>query len=295
LSALVITLFALIAAAACAFVVWPLWRQVQPRGRWLLAGAVVVLLSGIGFGTYLMVGRPALAVRSLEGANTRDLNGLIAILARRVHQAPGDLRGWVFLGKAYLTVGDGDDAAKAFARAIALTEAAKQPQAELYSAYGEAVARTAGTVTPDAAAAFEKALVLAPKDRAALYYLGMASAARGDNARAIALWQSLADDMPPGAPLRQELVDRIAALTAASGAAPPDINAMVAGLAARLKQSPDDPAGWQRLVRAYHVVGDDVKARAALAEARQALAMDADALAALSAEAKELKLEQPSP
>jgi cytochrome c-type biogenesis protein CcmH len=291
LSALVIVLFALIAALACAFVVWPLWRQVQPRGRWLLAGAVIVLLSGIGFGTYLMVGRPALAVRSLEGANTRDLNGLIAILARRVRQAPGDLRGWVFLGKAYLTVGDGDAAAKAFARAIALTEASRQPQADLYSAYGEAVARTAGTVTPDAAAAFEKALVLAPKDRAALYYLGMASAARGDNARAIALWQSLVDDMPPGAPLRQELVDRIAALTAASGAAPPDINAMVAGLAARLKQSPDDPAGWQRLVRAYHVLGDDTKARAALAEARQALAKDADALAALSAEAKELKLE----
>jgi len=58
-----------------------------------------------------------------------------------------------------------------------------------------------------------------------------------------------------------------------------------------LKQNPDDPIGWQRLVRAYHVLDDDAKARTALADGRAAMAKNADALAALSAEAKELKLE----
>jgi len=291
MSLAVVLIFTLITAAALAFVVWPLWRRSQPRGRLLLVAATVVLFLGIGAGTYLIVGRPALAVRSLEGADTRNLNGLIALLVKRVHAAPDDLRGWMFLGKAYLTAGDGEDSAKAFARAIALSEKAKRPDANLYSAYGEALAHATGTVPPEAQAAFVKTLALNPKDQAARYYLGMAFVAHGENAKAIAMWQSLVADAPPNAPWRQELVDRIAALTASSGAAPPDIGAMVAGLDARLKQNPDDPAGWQRLVRAYHVLGDDAKARTALADGRAALAKNADALAALSAEAKELKLE----
>ena len=292
MSLAVVLIFTLITAAALAFVVWPLWRRSQSRGRLLLVSATVVLFLGIGAGTYLIVGRPALAVRSLEGADTRDLNGLIALLVKRVHAAPDDLRGWVFLGKAYLSAGDGEDSAKAFARAIALTERAKRPDPNLYSAYGEALAHATGTVPPEAQAAFAKTLALNPKDQAARYYLGMAFVAQGENAKAIAMWQSLVADAPPNAPWRQDLVDRIAALTASSGAATPDIGAMVAGLAARLKQNPDDAAGWQRLVRAYHVLGDDAKARAALADARTAMAKNADALAGLSAEAKELKLER---
>jgi len=291
MSLAVILIFTLITAAALAFVVWPLWLRSQPRGRLLLVAATIVLFLGIGGGTYLILGRPALALRSLEGANTRDLNGLIALLVKRVHAAPDDLRGWVFLGKAYLSGGDGEDSAKAFARAIALSEKTKQPDPDLYSAYGEALAHATGTVPPEAQAAFARTLALNPKDQAARYYLGMAFMAQGQNARAIAMWQSLVADAPPNAPWRQELVDRIATLTASSGAAPPDIGAMVEGLAARLKQNPDDPAGWQRLVRAYHVLGDDVKARATLADARVAMAKNADALAGLSAEAKELKLE----
>jgi cytochrome c-type biogenesis protein CcmH len=291
MSLAVVFLFTLITAAALAFVAWPLWRRAEPPGRLLLVAATVVLFLGVGTGTYLIVGRPALAVRSLEGADTRDLNGLIALLVKRVHAAPDDLQSWVFLGKAYLSAGDGEDSAKAFARAIALTEKAKRPDPNLYSAYGEALTRATGTVPPEAQAAFARTLALNPRDFAARYYLGMAFMAQGQNARAIAMWQSLVADAPQNAPWRQELVDRIAVLTASSGAAPPDIGAMVAGLAARLKQSPDDPAGWQRLVRAYHVLGDDAKARTTLADARAAMAKNADALTALSAEAKELKLE----
>src|SRR5215469_15929157 len=95
-------LFTLITAGALAFVAWPLWRRSEPRGRLLLVAATVVLFLGVGAGTYLIVGRPALAVRSLEGADTRDLNGLIALLARRMRENPNDPRGWAYLGRAYL-------------------------------------------------------------------------------------------------------------------------------------------------------------------------------------------------
>jgi cytochrome c-type biogenesis protein CcmH len=65
---------------------------------------------------------------------------------------------------------------------------------------------------------------------------------------------------------------------------------MVAGLAARLKSNPDDGAGWQRLIRAYAVLGDKHKARGALAEARKAMSARSDQIAALDAEQKQLGL-----
>ena len=122
-------------------------------------------------------------------------------------------------------------------------------------------------------------------------YLGGVYAARHENVRALALWQSLLADTPSDAPWRAALIDRIAALSATSGQAP-DVGAMVAGLAARLRARPDDSQGWQRLLRAYAVLGDGAKAKAALADARAALKNDSTAMAALAAEAKELKLEK---
>ena len=66
---------------------------------------------------------------------------------------------------------------------------------------------------------------------------------------------------------------------------------MVEGLAARLKQNPKDAAGWQRLIRAYSVMGKRDNAKTALAEARRVFAADADVNKALNAEAQELKLD----
>jgi cytochrome c-type biogenesis protein CcmH len=65
---------------------------------------------------------------------------------------------------------------------------------------------------------------------------------------------------------------------------------MVAGLAARLQTNPNDPEGWQRLVRAYAVLGDTEKAKAALADARKAMAKNPAALAAINEEIKARKL-----
>ncbi|HSZ11752.1 MAG TPA: hypothetical protein VK759_06230, partial [Rhizomicrobium sp.] len=116
-----------------------------------------------------------------------------------------------------------------------------------------------------------------------------AYAARGQNMMAQALWESLLAEAPPNAPWRGELIDRLAALKTGGGQAP-DISAMVAGLAARLKTQPNDLQGWERLIRAYTVLGDSDKAHAALADARKTFASQSDALTALNEEAKELRL-----
>jgi cytochrome c-type biogenesis protein CcmH len=66
---------------------------------------------------------------------------------------------------------------------------------------------------------------------------------------------------------------------------------MVARLAGRLQQNGDDVGGWQRLLRAYMVLGERDKAKAAAADARKALAADPDKLRRIDEMVKNLGLE----
>jgi cytochrome c-type biogenesis protein CcmH len=70
------------------------------------------------------------------------------------------------------------------------------------------------------------------------------------------------------------------------------VRGMVAGLAGRLQQSPDDPAGWVQLVKAYAVLGDTEKRDAALKSARARYAGKPQVLDALSAAAATQPMQQ---
>lgn len=283
------SIFAGLALLAVLFVVLPIWRApaLKQGQRIVLLLLFAVGLGAVGGGFYVASGTPALAVRALGAP--RDVPALIAALAWRAREKPFDSGGWALLGRGYLSLGDPVDAAAAFKRAI--STAPPQDRGQLASAYGEALtAAASGVVTPEAEAAFHVALHSNPRDAAARYYLGLAYAAHGDRVEALAYWRGLLADTPPGAPWRPQLLDHIAALSGQAGAPAPDISAMVAGLAKRLEAEPNDPDGWQRLVRSYAVLGDTGKARAALGRARSALKGNSDALAALDNEARALKL-----
>lgn len=286
-SAVAACVFAVLVVAAAAFAAWPALRgsRAAPLAHALLAGAIALFVIGIGGGTYLMLGRPDLAPRSFAAPEAGGVPGLIAALARRLRGRPGDVTGWTLLGRGYLSLNDPAQAAIAFRHASDLAPPAQKP--ELFSAYGEAVTLASGTVTPEAEAAFAAALVGNPKDNAARFYLGQVFADRRQPERALALWQSLLADAPPNAPWRAELTARMAALQS-QGSPAPDIRAMVARLAARLRTSPDDPDGWGRLIRAYAVLGEKDEARSALASAENAMKGRPKALSDLDAEAREL-------
>ncbi len=283
--------FALLALAAIGFATFRLWGGAQ-KAQWLLAGAVALFLLGVGGGVYWMVGQPGLALRAAQGDKSRDVRAIISLLIDRVRKSPGDTQAWIYLGRAYISVNDADDAAKALARAIAVSP---KPDANLESTYGLVlVAANGGAIGDEAVRVFQHVLMLNPKDVAARLYLGQALATRGDKQGALALWQSLLADIPNESQLHQQLVDRIALLTSQTltpGGGAPDPKQMVAMLAARLKDSPNDPAGWQRLIRAYAVLGDTAKAKDALTTARKTFAGQRDVLAALDAEAVAFKLE----
>ena len=275
-----VAIFLLAVIAAVAFVVRPVFARISGRARLLLGAALAVFVVGIGTGTYLMIGRPALALHD-DG---------IAGLVKHLHASPNDLAGWKRLGDLYLKAGANNDAAQAYMRAIQVARATGKPREAPYSDYGAALVGASPGVPQEAENAFRFALFVNPKDPVALYFMGFASAARGEAAQAAALWQALLDESPKNAPYRAALTARIAQLKAQP--APPDIAAMVAGLAARLKAQPDDLDGWRRLVRSYAVLQDAPKARQALADARAALAKKPDAMKALGADARELGLEK---
>jgi cytochrome c-type biogenesis protein CcmH len=288
---LFIALFGLLALAAAGFAAWPILTARAGAARWMLAAALACVVLGVGVGLYLFLGSPQIALRTRSNIRDDDWKGMVALLVANARAHPRDPQAWEKLGRGYVVLMDGDAAAGAFRRALPLTPPEHQPA--VLDEIGMALTAAAnGQVTPDAEAAFALAWQKDPRDVPARFYLGFAYAARRDTAHALSIWQNLLADVPPDSKLHGVLLDRIAQLTAQSGAAPPDIAAMVSGLAARLKQHPDDPDGWQRLVRAYAVLGEGAKARRALEDARVAMAGNANALSALSAEARQLGLEK---
>jgi cytochrome c-type biogenesis protein CcmH len=281
-------IFFVIAAVAAGFVVWPILRS-KLAGRAVLAASALLFVLGLSGGFYLYLGKPHLAVRTLQGPRVDDFASLLSTLAVEARARPNDLKAWSLLWPGYLRLKDPRDAEIAFRHAVAL--APPELRADMYAAYGEELSAEANGITDQSETAFKMALALDPTNREARYYMGFDYAAHGENQKAIEIWQGLLAELPANSRAHGILVDRIAELKATSGGAP-DIGAMVAGLAARLKANPDDPGGWQRLIRAYSVLGDMAKAKSALSDARIALRADPSAETALDGEAKELKLEK---
>ena len=170
--------------------------------------------------------------------------------------------------------------------------AAEPNNADALSALGEALTLEAdGTVTPAASEAFNKALALQPGDPRALYYLGLHDAQSGDSAAALKRWQELEARSPPNAPFLPMLRAEMARVAQAAGlpanttmpqpsrdqqeamaALTPEqrqqaIRGMVEGLAARMKENPQDRGGWLRLANAWKVLGEHAGAIDAYAKA----------------------------
>jgi cytochrome c-type biogenesis protein CcmH len=111
----------------------------------------------------------------------------------------------------------------------------------------------------------------------------------------VAQWRALLAELPVKDPRHEALKAAIAEAEAPSARAPIPadpggqaemIRNMVAGLAARLEQTPDDAEGWVRLVRSYAVLGQADARDAALAKAKARYAAQPDVLAKLQAAAK---------
>jgi cytochrome c-type biogenesis protein CcmH len=270
-------------------------------------------------------GQP-LAARTNGGGDNLEGNTILQLIARveaHLEENPDDGRGWEIVAPVYMKLDRYEDAAKARRRAIALLGATAVREVDL----GEALTAAAnGVISEEAQAAFNRAIALDAENFKAQFYLGLAAEQDGNAAEAARLWRALIAKAPADAPwltvVRQSLA-RVetpgaevpaaeppaakapSTAAAAPGPRPEDIakagqmteqqraqmiGGMVEGLATRLHENGSDLDGWLRLLRAYKVLGEHAKAKAAVAEARAALANEPEKLRRLDTAVKDLDI-----
>ena len=269
-----------------------------------LALAALVFVPAASLGLYARIGHPDLsdlpfAARAQPAKDNLDIDALVARLEAHLAEHPEDGRGQELIAPVYLRLDRAGDAARAYAAALKLLGESAQRRAGL----GEAmVAEAGGKVTAEARASFAMAAAADPAMAKAQFYLGVAAEQGGDKDGAVAIWSRMLEVAPPGAIWSDIVRARIAAATGRASpaqaiAALPQgeqaavIRSMVEGLAARLAQDGSDVEGWLRLMRAFSVLKEEARAKAALADARKSLSSDAAALARINSMARELGLE----
>lgn len=297
-----------------------------------LVGALALCIAAGAFGLYALKGSPdqpnrpyvkrdiAAEIAARQGRLERaEVLQLVSRMLDNLKNNPGDLRGWMLLGRTYMTIDDFEGALQAFRRAMELSPSRPDITAE----YAEAMILAGkGTVSEQARKLYTEILAADPLDPKARYYIGLAKAQAGDLRSALQDWVDLGALSPSDAPWRETVnkqingvagelgIDpasvkpspRALALSASravkqpGGAAPASrgpstedvkaagqmtpaerqkmIRSMAQCLADRLAENPDDLAGWQRLAKAYEVLGEKEKAKDARARA-EALAKKA--------------------
>lgn len=292
---------------------------IAPGGAWrsrAVALAALILLPMGAVGLYLVTGSPHMpdrpvAARLDEAPERHSLPELVSRVEAHLERSPEDGRGWEVLAPVYMQLGRYDEAARARQNVVRLLGPTAAREADL----GEALTGAAqGIVTAEAKEAFERALALDKSEAKARYFLGLAAEQDGRPQEAATIWRSLLADAAEGAPwfaFVQQSLKRIDADAPEARISPPGPTAdeiaaakeltddermamargMVERLATRLKDNGDDLDGWLRLMRAYMVLGEKDKAVAAVADARRAMAGDAEKLRQIDEMARGLGLE----
>ena len=284
-----------------------------------LAATVAVLsIPVVSWAFYAGLGSPdmpsqPLVARLSKPPQQSSVAELIARAETHLQRNPQDGDGWEVLAPIYMRTGRFQESVDAWRKVIAI----KGESAQRLTGLGEALGAAAGgNVDDKSLAAFQAALKLDPKDEKARFFLGVADAQSGKLDEARARWKDIADSAAENSPWKTASLNAIEqanrneqqakAAPAAPGPTAGDIAAakdmtagdrqamiegMVERLAGKLKDDPSDADGWQRLIRAYAVLGRKEDAAGALATARDALKAAPEKLAALEQFAAGLGLE----
>ena len=267
----------------------------------------------LGMGSPHLPAQP-FAARDTGPGSDIAIAGLIQRVEERLREHPEDGQGWDVIAPVYLRIGRYPEAAHAYAEANRLQG---ESDRRLLGFAEATLLAESGVVTEPVRAAALRLLQLDATHIQPRVWLALAREQDGDLAGAVADYRKLLSGAPEDAPWRDAVAERLLLVQArlrgdqveaqpapgsvdAPQSAPPKegeasvnpadvstmsreeqdafVGDMVARLAARLEETPQDIEGWLRLARAYKVLGRDDDARLAIVKARAAFAGDEEAL-----------------
>ncbi len=253
------------------------------------AGVAITAAAGLLYGLY---GRPDLPDQPLykrtaelaqkqaeTKAEIEALDTAFDAAQNAAAKHPDDITSWLQLALAAARTGNSRVEIDALQNALSLSNDA----ADIKAMIAEALSRAAGgQVTIPARQLINEILQVEPNEPRALFLWGLAAYQDEAYQLAIDRWAYLYQLSAPNAPWRERLEDSIRQAADDGGLPAPDlpektkastsqgeadlsqisaaeqqamIEGMVAGLAARLEDIPDDREGWLRLARSYKVLG----------------------------------------
>ena len=138
----------------------------------------------------------------LQGMSSEDqmalIEGMVAALAARLEDNPGDLEGWERLGRSYMVLWRYQEGIRAFG----MVAGARADDPAALENYVQAILtwleQTGQHINGQALAALQRLITLDPDNLTALFFLGQAAAERDDPASARLYWQRLLALIGPG-------------------------------------------------------------------------------------------------
>ena len=219
------------------------FSRVNPRVAAVVVALFVPIFAGL---MYWRLGNPgAIGGGELEGAHsvTREqMATLVEKLSARMEQTPNDAEGWMLLGRSLAVLGNYEGAAKAYARAVALTP----KDAGLLADYADVLAMARGQkLEGEPFEIAKRALEIDPGHVKALALVGTAEFEQGDYKAAAEHWERILKSVPPDSEFGRSVSDSIAEARSRGGlAAAPTPKAP----AAQAKSAPAASAGVNGVV-----------------------------------------------
>ncbi len=233
--------------------------------RLALYGALLILAAVIAIGVWRNYA-PAQSAADAGPAKSAsspsaDSASTIAALEARTAKDKSDIEGWQLLGWSYFEAGRYADAASAYRSATALAP----NKAVYWSSLGEALtmASAQDPMPADAAAAFEKAILLDPKDPRARYFMAVRRDLAGDHQGAIGDWLALLKDTPRDAPWETDLLRTIEQVGQINKI---EVAAQIASVTKNRTPAAPLPAGANRSIAAAPIPGPSSSDMAAAAK-----------------------------
>lgn len=152
------------------------------------------------------------AARNMSPAQQAEMiRGMVDRLAARLEQEPNDIEGWRRLGQAYRVLNEPDKSKAAHAKAVELAPT----RVDVLTDYATSLlggTKEGDKLPADFIAVLRRILAVAPDHADALWFVGLAEAEAGNTQAAREMWTRLLAQIPPTAPERKDIQNRVDAL-----------------------------------------------------------------------------------